>query len=121
MTRVRHCRTLVIVRVVFTKTYERAISKLLQEAERRAMEAAIAADPVGAPVVRATGGVRKIRWGRAGRGKRGGIRTIYLYQPRDGAIFLLTAYAKSDRQDLSAADRKALSRLVARIQKEEVK
>ncbi|MCY3941679.1 MAG: type II toxin-antitoxin system RelE/ParE family toxin [Gammaproteobacteria bacterium] len=117
----RQCRTLRIVRVFITKTYERAISKLLQEAERRAMEAAIAADPGGAPMIRATGGVRKIRWGRAGRGKRGGIRTIYLYQPRDGAIYLLTAYAKSDRQDLSAADRKALSWLVARIREEEVK
>ena len=70
-------------KVFTTQTYERAIRKLLSEAERRAMEAAIVADP------------------------------------GPDAIYMLTAYAKADREDLSPADRKVLSRLVAAIKKEE--
>ena len=84
------------------------------------MEAAIAADPSAAPVIRGTGGLRKRRWAGSGRGKRGGVRTIYFWHTGPGAVYLLTAYAKADRTDLSPADRKALSRLVSTIKKEEV-
>ena len=83
------------------------------------MEAAIVANPGAAPVVRGTGGLRKLRWAGSGRGKRGGIRTIYFRQAGLDAIYLLTAYAKADQEDLSPADRKVLSRLVAAIKEEE--
>ena len=59
------------------------------------------------------------QWKGSGRGKRGGIRTIYFHHVGPEAIYMLTAYAKADRDDLTAADRKALSRLVAAIKKEE--
>ena len=77
------------------------------------------ADPGASPVIRGTGGLRKLRWAGSGRGKQGGIRTIYFRHARPEAIYLLTAYAKADREDLSPADRKVLSRLVAAIKKEE--
>ena len=114
----RHCRTL-YMRIFTTRTYERAVRKLLSEADREAMEAAIVADPGAAPVIRGTGGLRKLRWAGSGRGKRGGIRTIYFRHAGPDAIYLLTAYAKADREDLSPGDRTALSRLVAAIKKEE--
>ena len=107
------------VRIFTTRTYERAIRKLLPEADRRAMEAAILTDPGAPPVIRGTGGLRKVRWAGSGRGKRGGIRTIYFRDARSDSIYLLTAYAKADREDLSPADRKMLTRLVAAIKKEE--
>ena len=115
----RHCRIIRVMRVFATKTYERAIRKLMSEADRREMEAAIVADPGGAPLLRGTGGIRKLRWAGPGRGKRGGIRTIYFHHAGPEAIYMLTAYAKADREDLTPADRKALLRLVAAIKKEE--
>ena len=51
----------------------------MSEANRQAMEAAIVANPGAAPVIRGTGGIRKLRWMGSGRGKRGGIRTIYFH------------------------------------------
>ena len=51
-------------------------------------------------------------------GKRGGIRAIYFWRADPGAIYTLTAYAKADRDDLTAADRKALARLVTEIERE---
>lgn len=107
------------MRIITTSRYERAIRKLMSEADRRAMEAVIAADPGAAPVIRGTGGLRKLRWAGSGRGKRGGIRTIYFRRAGPDTIYLLTAYAKADRDDLSPADRKALLQLVAAIKKEE--
>ena len=105
------------MRVFSTRTYERAIRKLLGEEARREMEESIVAAPDAAPVIRGTGGIRKLRWAGSGRGKRGGIRTIYFYHAEPDAIYLLTAYAKADREDLTPADAKALVRLVAAIKK----
>ena len=106
------------MRIFTTRTYERAVRKLMSEADRQKMEAAIIADPGGAPLLRGTGGIRKLRWTGSGRGKRGGIRTIYFYHAGPEAVYLLTAYAKADRDDLTPTDRKTLSRLVAAIKKE---
>ncbi len=104
-----------------TRTYERAIRKLLTSSARKEMEAAIAADPSAAPVIPGTGAIRKLRWAVPGRGKRGGIRTIYFHHAGPGAIYMLTAYSKADRDDLTPDDRKAWSRLVATIKNEERK
>lgn len=70
-------------------------------------------------MIRGTGGIRKLRWGGSGKGKRGGVRAVYLRRAEPDAIYLLTAYAKADREDLSPADRKVISRLVSEIKKEE--
>lgn len=107
------------MRVFATRTYGRVVRKLMPEADRRAMEAAIAAHPDAAPVIRGTGGIRKLRWAGSGRGKRGGVRAICFWHAGPGAVYLPTAYAKADRADLSHEDRKALFRLVATIKKEE--
>ena len=67
-----------------TRTYERVIRKLLSEDARRDMEAAIVTAPDVAPVIRGTGGIRKLRWAGSGRGKRGGIRAIYFWHAGAG-------------------------------------
>ena len=107
------------MQIFATQTYERAIRRLLSDDSRREMEDAIAANPTGASVVPGTGGIRKLRWAGSGRGKRGGIRTIYFHHTRSEAIYMLTAYAKAAREDLSPADKKALIKLVAAIKKKE--
>jgi hypothetical protein len=53
------------------------------------------ADPEAGDLVPDSGGVRKIRWGVAGRGKRGGLRVIYYARVRQGVIWLLTLYPKN--------------------------
>jgi hypothetical protein len=110
---------LLAMEIFTTKTYERAIAKLVAEDERNAMESAIAEDPIAAPVIPGTGGIRKLRWSGSSRGKRGGIRTIYFFHAGPEAVYLLTAYAKSAQEDLTPTDRKAWARLVATIKKEE--
>ncbi len=109
------------IQLFTTRTYERAIRKLVSEVDRKELELAIATNPSEAPVIRGTGGIRKLRWAGSGRGKRGGIRAIYFYHVGLRAVYLLTAYAKSDRGDLSSADKKVLSKLVSAIKKEDKK
>lgn len=52
--------------------------------------------PEAGQVVPGAGGVRKLRWGMAGKGKRGGVRIIYYFKRRDAEIWLLTIYSKSE-------------------------
>ena len=107
------------MRIFTTRTYERAVRKLLSEADRQVMEAAIVADPGTAPVVPGTGGLRKLRWGGLGKGQAGWNPHDLFPSVRADAIYLLTAYEKADREDLRPEDKKTLSRLVAAIKKEE--
>ena len=53
-------------------------------------------------IIRGSGGVRKLRWGVAGRGKRGGIRVIYYLRSRQGQIWMLTLYAKNVSESIPA-------------------
>jgi hypothetical protein len=82
------------------------------------MEAAICADPRAAPVIPGSGGIREFRWTTPGRGKRGGVRTIYFFYAQTPAIYLLTVYAKAEREDLNPGDLRAWARLVSEIKRE---
>ena len=107
------------MQIFVTGAYERAVRRLLSEESRKTMEAEIIANPDRAPVIRGTGGIRKLRWAGSGRGRRGGIRTIYFYHVGPERIYLLTAYAKAVRDDLTPADKQAFLKLVSTIKKEE--
>jgi len=73
----------------------------------------IGADPKLGVVVPGTGGIRKLRFGFGGRGKRGGARVIYVFGGDDMPVFLLAAFAKNEKTDLTPAERAALAKSVA--------
>ncbi len=58
-------------------------------------------EPKAGDVVPGSGGVRKLRWKRAGMGKRGGVRVLYYLQDTRGRVWFLTVYAKSARENIS--------------------
>lgn len=60
---------------------------------------------------RETGGVTKVRWGLAGRGKRGGARVVYYYHSERLPLFLF-AYPKNEKANLSRGERNVMKRLV---------
>ena len=62
-----------------------------------------------------TGGVRKLRFGASGRGKRGGVRVVYFFGGGGLPIYALLAYSKSDKTDLTPVERRAVAALVATI------
>lgn len=81
------------------------------EDERGAFAAYIATHPSAGDVVPATGGVRKVRWRRAGSGKSGGVRVIYFVRNSANEIVLLTLYAKAETANLSSATLKEIRRV----------
>ena len=66
-------------------------------------------------VIQGTGGLRKLRFARQGKGKRGGVRVIYYYHSKARPILLLLIYAKANQDNLTAAQKAQLRKRVAAI------
>ena len=92
--------------------YLRAATRLLADADRRGIVDQLAAHPAAGDLIEGTGGVRKLRWARDGRGKSGGVRVIYYFHSEAMPLYLLTMFAKNERANLSKAERNALAGLV---------
>lgn len=81
---------------VESRLFTSLVNKYLSDDEYAALPQAIADSPEAGDVIRGSGGVRKLRWGVSGRGKRGGIRIIYYLRSRQGEVWMLTLYAKNE-------------------------
>src|SRR3984885_15812606 len=101
------------ISVVETPEFLSATRKLMSDEERALLVDYLAYNPLAGDLIPGTGGVRKLRWGLEGRGKRGGARVVYYYHSDAMPIFALTAYAKNERADLSQTDRNDFRRLTA--------
>src|SRR5213079_693518 len=85
-----------------TKLFTRLVQEYLSDDEYAQLQQALIANPEAGTVIPGSGGVRKMRWGVAGRGKRGGLRVIYFLRTRRGQIWMLTLYAKNVADNIPA-------------------
>src|ERR1017187_4120103 len=79
--------------------YQREAARLLDATEQDEMERHIADDSERHPRIPGGSGMRKARWARAGRGKRGGVRVIYYFAAPD-SVYLIAIYAKNEKENL---------------------
>ena len=98
--------------VVETPGYLRDAEGLFSKAERAAIVEMVAADPECGDLIPGTGGFRKVRVARRGGGKRGDARIVYLLRNESFPVFLIAAYAKNEKANLSEADKRSLKRLL---------
>ncbi len=83
-----------------TSTFTKLIGKYLSDDEYLGLQKFLLKHPNSGKVIRGTGGVRKVRWGISGKGKRGGARVIYFWKSRASEIWMLTIYSKSERETI---------------------
>jgi len=83
---------------VFTKL----VYDYLTEEEYAGLQSFLFRYPETGKVVPGSGGVRKLRWAMAGKGKSGGARVIYYFKRQDDEIWLLTIYSKSEVENIPA-------------------
>jgi len=98
--------------VVETARFLKDADRLMPESDRAELVGYIAANPEVGDLIPETGGVRKVRWALPGGGKRGGARVVYYYHNENLPVFLLAAYGKNEKANLSKAERNAMARLV---------
>jgi mRNA-degrading endonuclease RelE of RelBE toxin-antitoxin system len=96
--------------VVESPIFQRIWPRYWDEDERAEFATFIALNPEAGPVIRSSGGVRKVRWAREGTGKSGGVRIIYITRNEVGEVYLLTIYAKSESGNISLSTLKEIRR-----------
>jgi len=102
----------VLITVAEMPEYIRCAEKLLSESECKDVIDYVAAQPKAGDLIQGTGGIRKLRWARSGRGKSGGVRVIYYFHSELLPLYLLTVFGKGEKADLSKAERNELAKLV---------
>jgi hypothetical protein len=101
--------------VAETAPFQADARKLFAEDDLFALVDHLARNPEYGDLVPGTGGVRKLRWAIGGKGKRGGARVIYFYADETMPLYLIAAFAKGEKVDLSGAERVETKSLVKEI------
>ncbi|EBC6247791.1 type II toxin-antitoxin system RelE/ParE family toxin [Klebsiella quasipneumoniae subsp. similipneumoniae] len=105
-----------LLHFIETKVFQRVIGGLLSPDELREFQEVLRQDPTAGDTISGTGGCRKIRWALPGMGKSGGIRVIYYYLTADNEVFLLIAYPKNEKDNLTNAEKNQLKKAVEGIE-----
>ena len=78
-----------------SSAFQRLCSVYLDDDEYAELQQFMMQNPDAGQIVRGSGGVRKLRWVRAGMGKRGGLRVIYFVRYQPNEFWMLSLYAKA--------------------------
>ena len=95
-----------------TSIFTRQVLDLLTDEEYRELQKVLVNRPNAGSLIVGSGGLRKIRWAKQGRGKRGGVRVIYYWAVSSEQILMLFIYPKNERDDLTPTQIKMLKQIV---------
>lgn len=98
--------------IVETSFFTKQVQKLLTDEAYRQLQSDLASRPDLGAIVPGSGGLRKVRWGYRGQGKRGGVRVIYYWAVSKDRLLMLMMYPKNVQDNLSPTQLKMLRQLV---------
>lgn len=107
-----------LITVVELTPFIHAVQSVWDDAERVSFTTYIAENYEDGDLIQGTGGLRKIRWTRSGIGKRGGVRIIYYYYDQQAPVYLITAFAKNEKENLTNEDKNFLAALTTQLKAE---
>ena len=84
----------------------------LTDRELKALQEELTINPQKGDVMQGTGGLRKIRVAFEGKGKSGSARVCYVDFAVYERIYLITAYSKDEKDNLSKAERNEVKKLI---------
>ena len=102
---------------VFTKAWTDL--GLNDDEDLTALQLLIMCSPKASPVIRRTGGLRKLRFAPAkwGTGASGGARVCYVYFEDHGIVLLVHVYDKHQKDDLTDAEKNVIRDYIQREKK----
>ena len=83
-----------------------------------ALQLLIMCDPKGSPVIKGTGGLRKLRFApqRWKVGKRGAVRVCYVYFPDHWTVLLVAAYGKKEKDNLTEEEKAGIRAYIKQVE-----
>lgn len=103
------------MRFIETPVFTASLRTHLDDEQYRALQLALVLRPEQGALIRGGEGLRKLRWRAEGRGKRGGVRTIYYRAVEEEVCFMIYMNAKNEQGDLTP---KQLGILVRAVREE---
>ncbi|HYH65813.1 MAG TPA: type II toxin-antitoxin system RelE/ParE family toxin [Urbifossiella sp.] len=77
----------------------------LTDADLARLQVELGTDAEAGDVMAGTGGLRKVRYAKPGKGKSGGVRVCYANFPEYGVIYLFAVFEKNQRANLSKEEK----------------
>ena len=87
----------------------------MSEEERLRLNNLLAENPTAGDLIQGTGGARKLRFAKPGKGKSGSYRVITYYAADDVPVFLMDVYAKGEKISLTAAEKAELKKILSTV------
>ncbi|MFA5803903.1 MAG: type II toxin-antitoxin system RelE/ParE family toxin [Melioribacteraceae bacterium] len=100
------------MKIIETSVFTKRLKTLLPDEDYRKLQNEIILNPEKGKIISGSGGLRKIRWSIAGKGKSGGVRIIYYWFKTKEIVLMLLIYSKNEQDDLSSEQLKILKSLV---------
>lgn len=98
-----------------TPTFTRMVTSLLTDDEYQGMQNELVENPERGDLIKGGGGIRKLRYAVQGRGKSGGVRSIYYWVKDRHQIYMLVVYPKSKKDDLTDKETATLREFVKEL------
>ena len=98
--------------IVETSIFTKQVQKLLTDEEYRQLQSDLANRPDIGAIIPKSGGLRKVRWGYRGQGKRSGVRVIYYWAVSQEHLLMLLMYPKNVQDNLSTNQLKVLKQII---------
>lgn len=105
------------IEFVETPTFTRQIQAIATDDELQELQRMLIAQPDKGDLIQGTGGLRKIRMALKDKGKRGGARVIYFMATME-RVYLILAYPKNAKDNLTPAEKAELKKLTQRLKGE---
>jgi|SRR6187431_2552636 len=100
------------MRFVETPIFTASLVRHLEDESYSRLQVALMLRPEQGSLIPGAGGLRKVRWAKPGRGKRGGLRIIYYWAPAEAAFYMLYCFAKNEQGELTPTQARTLGRMV---------
>ena len=103
---------------VMTKEFDKNWKSMnLTDDDLKLLQEELLFNPTKGDLIQGTGGLRKLRIAFEGRGKSGSGRVCYVDFAEYERIYLITAYPKNEKENLSKAERNAIATLITKLEK----
>lgn len=98
--------------IIETPVFTKRILRLMDPEVYRELQNMLIESPDTGQIIKGSGGIRKVRWGGSGKGKRGGSRLIYYWATKEDQIYMLFIYEKNELTDITKEQLSALRKAV---------